>query len=101
MEDKNAIEQSEISGDLEKATREFEIMLEKAGLSKESTLSMVISFGCGYSAAINNNTNVVKEIKVAKLLDEMLKIDKELYEKILDTTGFAYCMNELIKLAKK
>ena len=42
----------------------------------------------------------VKQIKLQKLLDEMLKIDKELYERILDTTGFSYCFNEICKLAE-
>jgi len=41
----------------------------------------------------------VKEIKVNKLLGEMLEADKELYEKIMDTPGFAFSFNELVMLA--
>jgi len=40
-----------------------------------------------------------KQEEVAKILDEMIRIDKGLYEKILDRDGFAYYFNELIKLA--
>ena len=45
--------------------------------------------------------NLVKQIKANKCLDEMMKSDMELYEKILDTPGFAYHFNELLKLAYK
>ena len=43
--------------------------------------------------------DLVKEIKVSKLLGDMMKADMELYEKILDTPGFALAFNELTKLA--
>lgn len=43
----------------------------------------------------------VREVKVGKCLAEMIKADRELYEQILDTSGFAYWMNELINLAKR
>ncbi len=45
--------------------------------------------------------NIVKEIKVWKLLDQMIDCDKQLYEQILDTPGFAFYFNELVKLAQK
>jgi hypothetical protein len=40
-----------------------------------------------------------KQEEVVKVLDEMIRIDKGLYEKILDRDGFAYYFNELVKLA--
>lgn len=42
-----------------------------------------------------------KQNGVIELLDRMLESDKELYEKILDTPGFSYYFNELVKLAQK
>lgn len=42
----------------------------------------------------------VKQVKVAQHLDKMLEIDKELYEKILDTPGFAYHFNQICLLAE-
>jgi hypothetical protein len=38
--------------------------------------------------------------KVAKAIDGMMDCDMALYEKILDTPGFAYYFNELVKLAE-
>ncbi len=32
-------------------------------------------------------------------LEGMMKADMTLYEKILDTSGFAFCFNKLVKLA--
>lgn len=45
--------------------------------------------------------NPVKQIKVAKLLDKMIESDPELYERILDTNGFAFYFNELCLLAEE
>lgn len=42
----------------------------------------------------------VKEIKLWWHLKAMLEIDKELYERILDTNGFAFHFNEICKLAE-
>lgn len=49
----------------------------------------------------NNINNAVKELKVNKHLNSMMKADIKLYEKIMDTAGFAYDFNELVKLAMK
>ena len=43
--------------------------------------------------------DIFKHIKVNHLLDEMIKADKELYVKILDTPGFANAFGELVNLA--
>jgi len=42
----------------------------------------------------------VKQIKVGKHLDEMLKTDMVLFEKIMDTPGFAYHFNQIVRLAQ-
>jgi hypothetical protein len=47
------------------------------------------------------SSNLVKEIRVAEILNKMMDSDMELYEKILDTPGFGYHFNELVKLAQK
>lgn len=46
-------------------------------------------------------TDIIKEIKATKCLSKMIESDKKLYEKILDTKGFAFWFNELVKLASK
>lgn len=46
----------------------------------------------------NDESN--KENKLKDLLDKMMSADMELYEKILDTPGFAFYFNELCNLAK-
>lgn len=43
----------------------------------------------------------VKEIRASELLKKMMSADEDLYERILDTPGFAYSFNELVKLASK
>ena len=45
-----------------------------------------------------NEKDPVKEIKVIKLLDQMLKDDRELYEKILDSK-LSYSFNKIVRLA--
>ena len=49
----------------------------------------------------NTKTNPEKEAEVRQILKNMMESDLKLYEKILDTVGFAYQFNELIKLAMK
>jgi hypothetical protein len=39
-------------------------------------------------------------IKMMQHLDEMMRIDRELYERILDTPNFAYHFNEICNLAR-
>lgn len=53
------------------------------------------------SLGVVGNSNIVKEIRVNEILGHMMDSDMELYEKILDTDGFAYYFNELVKLAQK
>ncbi len=43
--------------------------------------------------------NIVKEIKVFRQLGKMIESDTTLYEQILETEGFAFYFNELVKLA--
>ena len=45
--------------------------------------------------------NLVRQIKANECLSGMMKSDMKLYEKILNTEGFAYHFNELAKLAYK
>lgn len=47
------------------------------------------------------NISPVKQLKVNRLLDEMITADKKLYEQILDTQGFAKAFNDLVLLAMK
>jgi hypothetical protein len=44
-------------------------------------------------------SNEWKDVQVKTCLDEMLKSNSALYEKILDTTGFAYWFNILCIIA--
>ncbi len=45
--------------------------------------------------------NLVREIRLRELLKHMMDSDKALYEKILDTVGFAFYFNELCNLARR
>ncbi len=45
--------------------------------------------------------DIVKKIRANEYLNGMMKSDMKLYEKILDTPGFAYHFNQLVKLAYK
>ncbi len=51
--------------------------------------------------ALKHEPNIVKQLKAQKLLGDMMTADSNLYEKILDTPGFAFAFNELCKLAEK
>jgi len=45
--------------------------------------------------------NLVRQVRVGVMLDNMMQSDMELYEKILNTTGFAFEFNNLVTLAGK
>ncbi len=45
------------------------------------------------------NPQIVREARVNSFLTKMLETDKELYERILDTDGFAYYFNNLVLMA--
>jgi len=45
--------------------------------------------------------NIVKEMRVDRILNNMMESDMKLYEQILDTNGFSFYFNELTKLAQK
>ena len=43
--------------------------------------------------------DIVRNVKVYKLLGEMIRTDNELFGQILDTPGFAKSFNDLVRMA--
>lgn len=48
-----------------------------------------------------SSSNLIKELKVVRLLGKMMNSNMQLYEQILDEPEFAFYFGELVKLAQR